>query len=50
MKTIVVYYSNKGSNEYLANKISKSLSCDIVEIKTSDWFCPMIKKKTPMLL
>ena len=33
MKTIVVYYSNKGSNKYLAEKISKSLSCDIVEIK-----------------
>lgn len=33
MKTIVVYYSNKGSNEYLANKISQSLSCDIEEIK-----------------
>jgi len=33
MKTIVVYYSNEGSNKYLAGKISKSLSCEIEEIK-----------------
>lgn len=33
METIVVYYSNKGSNEFLANKISKALSCEIEEIK-----------------
>lgn len=33
MKTIVVYYTNKGSNKYLAEKISKSLSSEIVEIK-----------------
>jgi len=33
MKTIVIYYSNKGSNKYLAKKISKSLSSDIEEIK-----------------
>jgi len=33
MKTIVVYYSNKGSNKYLAWKISKELSCPIEEIK-----------------
>jgi len=33
MKTIVVYYSNKGSNKYLAEKISKSLNCDIESIK-----------------
>ena len=33
MKTIVVYYSNKGSNKYLAEKISKSLSCELEEIK-----------------
>lgn len=33
MKTIVVYYSNKGSNKYLARKISKSLSCELEEIK-----------------
>ena len=33
MKTIVVYYSNKGSNRYLAQKISQSLACDLEEIK-----------------
>jgi len=33
MKTIVIYYSNKGSNKYLAEKISKSLSCELEEIK-----------------
>jgi menaquinone-dependent protoporphyrinogen IX oxidase len=33
MKTIVVYYSRKGSNKYLAEKISNSLSCEIEEIK-----------------
>ena len=32
-KTIVVYYSHKGSNKYLAEKISKSLSCEIEGIK-----------------
>jgi menaquinone-dependent protoporphyrinogen IX oxidase len=33
MKTIVVYYSRKGSNKYLANKIATNLSCDCEEIK-----------------
>ena len=33
MNTIVVYYSNKGSNKYLAEKIAKRLTCDIEEIK-----------------
>jgi len=31
--TIVVYYSRKGSNKYLAKKISKSLSCEIEAIR-----------------
>jgi len=30
---IVIYYSNKGGNKYLAGKISKSLSCELEEIK-----------------
>ena len=30
---LVIYYSNKGSNKYLAGKISKSLSCEREEIK-----------------
>jgi flavodoxin len=33
MKTIVCFYSHKGSNRYLANKIAKDLACDIEEIK-----------------
>ncbi len=34
MKNIlVIYYSNKGSNKYLAGKISNSLSCELEEIK-----------------
>jgi len=33
MKTIVIYYSRKGSNKYIAEKISKTLSCDIEAIK-----------------
>jgi flavodoxin len=32
-KTIVVYYSRKGSNKYLAEKISKSLTCEIEAIR-----------------
>lgn len=33
MKPIVVYYSRKGSNEYLARMISERLHCDIERIK-----------------
>ena len=33
MKTIVYYYSHKGNNRYLANKIAKDLNCTIEEIK-----------------
>jgi len=33
MKAIVIYYSNKGSNKYLARKMAASLSCDIEEIR-----------------
>ena len=33
MHSIVVYYSHKGSNRYLAHKIAKAVSCDIAEIK-----------------
>ena len=32
-KTIVIYYSNKGSNRFLAKKIADSLNCEIEEIK-----------------
>jgi len=32
-KMIVIYYSNKGSNKYLAEKISRKLSCDLEEIR-----------------
>jgi hypothetical protein len=33
MKTLVVYYSNTGSNKYLAGKIAQSLPCDSEPIK-----------------
>jgi menaquinone-dependent protoporphyrinogen IX oxidase len=33
MRTIIIYYSNKGSNKYLAEKISKKISCEIEEIR-----------------
>jgi menaquinone-dependent protoporphyrinogen IX oxidase len=33
MKTIVVYYSRKGSNRYLAEKIAKRLNCDMEKIR-----------------
>jgi menaquinone-dependent protoporphyrinogen IX oxidase len=33
MKTLVVYYSNTGSNKYLAEKIAHALRCEIEAIK-----------------
>jgi menaquinone-dependent protoporphyrinogen IX oxidase len=33
VKTIVVYYSKSGNNKYLAEKVAKTLACDIEEIK-----------------
>ncbi|MFC2129260.1 flavodoxin domain-containing protein [Bacteroidota bacterium] len=33
MKSIVVYYSRKGSNKYLAEKIASELSCDIEALR-----------------
>ena len=33
MKATVIYYSRKGSNKFLAEKIAKSLNCESVEIK-----------------
>ena len=33
MKNIVIYYSRKGSNEYLARKISGQLSCEMERIR-----------------
>jgi len=32
MKTIVYFYSQKGSNRFLANKIAKDINCSIEEI------------------
>lgn len=32
-KTVVIYYSNTGSNRFIANKIAEMLNCDIFEIK-----------------
>jgi flavodoxin len=38
MKDIVIFYSNKGNNRYLANKIAKDMDCEIQEIKPRiDW-------------
>ncbi len=33
MKNIVVYYSRKGSNRFLASRISQSLGCELLEIR-----------------
>ena len=33
MKTIIYYYSRKGSNKFLANKIAGDLKCEIEEIE-----------------
>lgn len=33
MKTLVVYYSGKGSNKFLAEKIAISLNCDVEAIR-----------------
>lgn len=33
MKTIVIYYSRKGSNKYLAEKIADDLKCEIEQIR-----------------
>lgn len=32
-KNLVIFYSNTGSNKYLAQKIAGSLACDIAEIR-----------------
>lgn len=38
MKNIVIYYSNNGSNSYLAHKIANELNCEIEEIRPYvDW-------------
>ena len=34
MKTIVYYYSRKGSNRFLATRIANDMNCEIEEIKT----------------
>lgn len=33
MKSLVIYYSRKGSNEYLAKKIAKSMACEMEAIR-----------------
>jgi flavodoxin len=33
MKTVVYYYTHKGSNRFLANRIANDLKCEIEEIK-----------------
>jgi flavodoxin len=41
-KIIVIYYSNTGSNKYLAEKIADSLGCDIEEIKPRPNLFPVL--------
>jgi flavodoxin len=42
MKTLVVYYSNSGSNKYLAEKIARALKCDSEAIKPRLNFFPFL--------
>jgi len=42
MKTLVVYYSNTGSNKYLAEKIAHNLQCDIEAIEPRLNFFPLL--------
>lgn len=42
MKTIIYFYSRKGSNQYLANKLAKDLDCEIEQIKPKINFFSMI--------
>ena len=44
MKTIIYYYSHKGSNRYLAHKIASDLNCEIEEIK------PRLNAHLPMIM
>jgi flavodoxin len=41
-KTIVMYYSNTGSNRYLAEKIADRLGCDIEEINPRPNIFPVL--------
>jgi len=41
-KTIVIYYSNTGSNRYLAEKIARSLECDIEAIRPRPNLFPIL--------
>jgi flavodoxin len=41
-KTIVVYYSNTGSNKYLAEKIAQRLECDIEAIRPRPNLFPIL--------
>jgi flavodoxin len=41
-KAIVIYYSNTGSNRYLAEKIADRLECDIEEIKPRPNLFPVL--------
>ncbi len=42
MKTLVVYYSNTGSNKYLAGKLSQALSCESEAIRPRLNFFPFL--------
>ncbi len=42
MKTLVVYYSNTGSNRYLAENMARTLKCDIEAIRPRLNFFPLL--------
>ena len=46
MQTLVVYYSNTGSNKYLAEKIAAVLSCDNEAIKPRLNFFPCRQERS----
>lgn len=43
-KTIVVYYSKKGNNRFLAKKVAQKLQCDTEELK------PRLNAQLPLLM
>ncbi|HPE39764.1 MAG TPA: hypothetical protein PLI77_01600 [Bacteroidales bacterium] len=42
MKSIIVYYSKGGNNKYLAQKMGKSLQCEVVPLEPRITFFPLL--------